>query len=115
VLFAAINYDPGFGVGDDSCILGLDVGVRVFSIMLKAPQTFCSAHTDLKALTSRPSRVHIMVGSIDIERPLMLYSEKRMRSLRGYALLVYRTREQTSFVYSKSCEALCNKAGGNVR
>jgi len=81
VLFAAINYDPAFGVGDDSWIPGLDVGVRVFSIMLKVPQIFCSAHTDLKALTSRPSRVHIMVGSIDIERSLMLSSEKSTRSL----------------------------------
>ena len=85
----------GYAVGDMS----------FFSIMLNVPQTFCSIQTALKAATSGPDKVHIISGSIDIERPWMLYSGKRMRSVWGYARFVWRTREQMC------CVALARSSG----
>lgn len=68
--------------------------MELTSMMLKTPHTFSSLHTALKAATSGPDKVHIMDGAMDIERPWMLYSGKRMRSVEGYARFVWRTREQ---------------------
>lgn len=71
-----------------------DGEMSFFSIMLKTPQTFSCLHTFLNLATSGPSSVHMIDGSIDMERPWMLYSGKSIRSVAGYARFVCRTRLQ---------------------
>lgn len=73
------------------------------SIILKTPQTFSSLHTALKAAASGPDKVHIIDGDMDIERPWILYSGKRIRSVEGYARFVWRTSEQICSVASARC------------
>ena len=54
-----------------------------FSMMLNTPQTFCSAHTRLKADISGPDNVLKMEVSMLIDRPWMQYSGNRIRDVDG--------------------------------
>jgi len=60
----------------------------------------------LKAVTSGPSIVQVIDGSIIIVRSWIEYSGNKMRSVAGYTRLVWRTREQTCSVAFERTEGV---------
>jgi hypothetical protein len=82
VHFSVIIYDFAFEVDGDLRIPRVGSGSETVLLHdAECSPDFLLTADGFEGADFGPSRVHLMAGSIDIERPWMLYSGKRMRSV----------------------------------